>query len=493
MDQKSSYRTIFKATSLFGGVQIINILIQIIRSKLIAVLLGTAGMGVAGLFTTTLGLIGSLTNFGLSISAVRYISEANSQGNAKEVSKVVSILRRLIFITGILGLITVLFFATWLSKITFGTEHYSVAFRWLSTTLLLDQLASGERTFLQGLRKIKALAKANVVGSIVGLFISIPLYYFYGIDGIVPALIASSFTAMVIAWFFSSKIKINTPGISWKDTFTNGKSMLKMGFMLSLSGLITMAVSYISRAYINHTGSLEEVGLYSAGFAIISSYVGLIFTAMGTDYFPRLSSVAYDTDKYTRLINQQAEIALLIIGPILCIFLIFAKWALLLLYSSDFIPITAMVQWAAIGMYFKAASWAIGFLFLAKGATMVFFWSELGANVYMLLFNISGYTLYGLDGLGISFLLSYVLVLIQVFIISKTKYNFSFSGEFLKIFGIQLVLALVCLTIVKITPTPYSYIAGSTIIAASFWNALKGLDKRLDIKTIIGKIKNRLK
>lgn len=41
---QSSYRSIFKATSLFGSVQLFQIIIQIVKSKFIAVLLGPAGV-----------------------------------------------------------------------------------------------------------------------------------------------------------------------------------------------------------------------------------------------------------------------------------------------------------------------------------------------------------------------------------------------------------------------------------------------------------------
>jgi O-antigen/teichoic acid export membrane protein len=78
---KNSYRQIMKATSLFGGVQVINIIIQIIRSKAIAILLGPAGIGLLGLFNTTILVIGNLTNFGLGISGVKDISQANNTEN----------------------------------------------------------------------------------------------------------------------------------------------------------------------------------------------------------------------------------------------------------------------------------------------------------------------------------------------------------------------------------------------------------------------------
>jgi len=267
--------------------------------------------------------------------------------------------------------------------------------------------------------------------------------------------------------------------------------MLTMGFMLSLSGLITTAAAYIIRIYISNTGSLNDVGLYNAGFAIIGSYVGLVFTAMSTDYYPRLSGIAKDNAKAKELMNQQAEIALLIIGPILCIFLIFANWAVILLYSTKFTPINGMIQWSALGMYFKAASWSIAFIFLAKGAANLFFWSEFIANMYILLLNMAGYHFFGLNGLGISFMIGYFLYLIQIYIITRKKYGFSFNRLFFKLFFIQFLLGLGCFFIIFFVPTPWAYLGGTLLIGISAFHSFVELNKRLDIKGAIINIKRK--
>src|SRR3954451_24297334 len=110
VSKQSSYRQIMKATSIFGGVQVFNIIISIIRSKFIAILLGPAGMGIAGLLTSTIGLIGSITNFGLGSSAVRNVAVAVAAEDNDKIKTTVSIIRRLVWMTGLLGtLITICF------------------------------------------------------------------------------------------------------------------------------------------------------------------------------------------------------------------------------------------------------------------------------------------------------------------------------------------------------------------------------------------------
>jgi len=487
-----SYRQIMKATSIFGGVQVFQILIKIIQSKFIAILLGPTGMGIAGLLTSTTAIIGGLTSFGLGTSAVKNVATANATNDFYRVSITVTVLKRLLWITGCLGTIITILLSPWLSEITFGNNDYTFAFVWLSVTLLLTQLSSGQMVILQGLRKLKYLAQANLYGSVIGLVVSVPLYYLWGIKGIVPALIISAFFTLLLAYFFGSKIKINKVKISLSSLKREGSDMAKMGFMLSLSGLIAIGASYFLKIFISRFGYIEDVGLYNAGFAIINTYVGLVFTAMGTDYFPRLSEVADSNLLCKQKINQQAEIALLILAPIIAIFLVFINWIVILLYSDKFIAIQEMVHWAALGMFFKAMSWAIAFVLLAKGNSKLFFWNELIVNIYMLLLNMIGYKLFGLNGLGISFLIGYVLYLIQVYFLTKIKYQFNFEPILIKIFGFQFIISVLCFALVKFFTNFYSYLFGIFFIVISLLFSLFELNKRVQLISTLHNIKNKI-
>lgn len=458
-----------------------NIIIAIIRSKIIAVLLGPTGMGVMGLLSSTVGMIGSLTNFGLGTSAVKDIAAANASDDRVRVAEKVTVLRRLVWMTGLLGTLLVLALSPWLSQISFGNDGQTFGFAWLSITLLLSQLSSGQLVILQGMRRLRDLAKANLCGSALGLVVTVPLYYIWGLDGIVPGMIGTSGLALALSWYFSRSVALPRVTVSMRQAWATGSDMMRMGFLISLSGLLTAGGAYLVRVFISQTGGIADVGLYSAGFAIINTYVGLIFNAMGTDYYPRLSAVAHDNELCRQTINQQAEIAILILGPILILFLICAGWVIKLLYSDQFLSINEMLSWAALGMFFKAVSWAIGFLFLAKGASRIFFVSELLVNLYMLGLNVLGYRYAQLDGLGISFVLSYFLYLIQVYIIGRKKFNFKFNKSLKIVFIIQLFLFICSLILIKINYKEFSVIFA--IISLIF--SLYMLNYGLNIKKLI--------
>jgi len=484
-EKQSSYRQIFKATSLFGGVQVVSILVSIIRSKFVAVLLGTTGVGVMSLLQSATGLIGTLTSLGINMSAVRDISEANGTGDSQRISRVYTIFHRWIWLTGIVGALVTILLAPWLSEWTFGNRDYTMAFIWLSSTLILGVLCSGQIALLQGLQKMKQMATANVLGAIVGLFVSIPLYYWYGLKGIVPTMILSSITALILSWFFSRDIKIEKAVVSTKETYYGGLSMVKLGFLMTLSSFISYGVAYLTNAFINRTGGTADVGLYQAGWNITDKYIGLVFTAMVIDYFPRLSKVNQDKVQVSEVVNQQAEIAILILSPILILLLSTASLVISILYTKEFLPAVGFIEWVVLGVLFKAMSWCLGFIPLAKSDGKIYFWKEFFSSIIILICNLAGYYFGGINGLGIAFAVSNLLVFIFVLWICKLKYAIQLTAEFRKIFIFNFSMCILAFLVAYLFGFPWAYLSGAIIFAIVGWHSWKMLDTQMDLKKII--------
>jgi O-antigen/teichoic acid export membrane protein len=145
-----------------------------------------------------------------------------------------------------------------------------------------------------------------------------------------------------------------------------------------------------------------------------------------------------------------------------------------------------MVLWAALGIFFKAASWSIAFIFLAKSEGKIYFWNELAGNIYLLCLNCVGYYYMGLTGLGISFLIAYFLYFIQVLFVSRKLFQFSFGREFIRIFMIQIFLAIISFS-VQFSSKITSYSVGIVMIIFSLSYSYKILNKKLNISQILMK------
>ena len=486
-ERQSSYRQIFKATSLFGGVQIIIISIGVIKIKFIAIWLGTAGVGIMGLLTAPLTLITALTGLGLSTSAVREISEAAGTSNTLHLARTIKIFRRWVWFTGITGMILTLALAPKLSQWSFGNSKFTFSFLILSLTLLLTDITSGQKVLLQGMRRLKLMAKATVFGATLGLLTSLPLYYFYGLKGIVPSLLVTSLSALIVSWFYSRKITLPQVEVDFKESIKGGTSMVKLGVVLAFSGLIGSLIRYVITAYISKKGGVDQVGLYQAGFTLITGYIGIVFTAMGTDYFPKLAATR-NNNECNLLVNQQIEMALLIIAPICIALAIALPLVIRLLYAVDFLSTIPMLEWVLFSVVLKAIAWALGFLFLAKSDYATSFKYDNITNILFLGGYILLYSIMGLEGIGVAEFILNCFAVILAFYYANKKYEFRFQKHTLEIiFFTFFIFICVFLDLKLLERNVLSYSISIILFVLISYLSLKNLDKRLDIKSVVNK------
>jgi O-antigen/teichoic acid export membrane protein len=485
---KNSYDQIIKTTSLFGGVQIINLIISMVRSKVLAILIGPLGFGITSLFSSTINLINSITDFGLGISSVKVISVAKNNQDYKKVSTLVTVLKRLVWFTILIGVFLTVTFASFLSNFNFGNDNYTISILLLSIAITFMKLTNTNLAVLQSLRKLKYLAKANLYGNIVGLIISLPLYYFYKLDAIVPVIIIASFVSFIFTSYYSVDVNVKKIKINNKEAFKEGKEMLRLGLTISFSSMLTFLGAYILQVFISFKSGVNQVGLYQAGFLMLNSYVGLIFNAMATDYFPKLSVVSNNIIKIRKIVHQQALIAVLLITPIIIVFLTFAPLIISILYTKDFLPIVSMVSWGVLGMLFRAISWSMGYIIIAKGDSEIFIKTSLGFNILLLALNVLSYVYGGLQGLGVSFFIYYLIHFIIVRTIVKSSYSFYFHKGFYKVFINCFLLCTLTFLFTYLTNILLKYLFLGVMILISIFNTYKILNKKIDFKKLISEL-----
>ena len=478
---ESSYRQIFKATTLFGGVQFFNILITIIRGKFSAILLGAEGMGINSLFASTIEMLKNLTSLGLPQSAVRDIAAAKGSEDEQQMGTTAKVFGRWILFTALLGVAVTIGASWFLSRWLFESGDYTFSFIALSVIFVFFAFTSGTYTLLRGLRQNKLLALANVLGSLGGLVVAVPFYYFFGVSGIVPALIVSAIVTWLISVYFKRKIKLPDISLSLRETIDKGAEMVKLGVVLSFSTFLLVAIRFVLNAYIGRSGSLHDLGIYNAGVTITTGYVGLVFTAMITDYFPRLSSLIHDKEKWQQTVTHQAELVLLILGPILVLLLIAAPLIIEVLLTKEFLPVLEYIHWSVLGIFLQAIAWALGVIVVAKGDMRLKLVTEIIGKAVVLSMNIVGYMYGGIKGLGIAFLLSNMINLLLIGGVSYVKYSFRFSAGFFTLAVILLstcVLAFIAVSYFNLVP---SLIIGGIALLISGFYSYNQLNKRLDL------------
>lgn len=488
-NEKKHFRNSFGATLLFSGVQVYQIIIRIIKSKFVALFIGPTGMGISSLLHSTTDLISASTNLGLKTSGVKTVAAAHSDNDRMKIAKTIAVLRRLILLTGLLGMVICATLAPVWSKTSFGNDNYIWAFVFVSLVILFDQLNGGELVLLQGMRQKKSLARANVIGQTVGLLLTVPLYYFFRLKAIVWVLVLSSFITLTISKYYTHKLHIERVSVTWKETFSIGKEMIRLGIFISMQFFLQQVVAYIVRNYVSSVGGVDEVGLYSAGTHIVSTYLGLVFSAIATDYFPRLAA-SKSNEEMRIAVHTQCEIMLLLLAPLIVAFMVFVKPAIILLYSERFLPIEIMMYWYIGETLFKAMGWAVSYTLLAKAKPLYFFLNELGAKFYSVPLRLLGYKYFGLTGFGMAAVVSYILYLVQVLIVTRKLFDFKYDISMWKLLFLMSIPMVLVVAVKLLLPVTWGYILGTLILVLLSIYVVYRLNKKMDLKSIIN---NKLK
>jgi PST family polysaccharide transporter len=174
---------------------------------------------------------------------------------------------------------------------------------------------------------------------------------------------------------------------------------------------------------------LAEVGFYAAAFALSGVFVNFVLTAMGADYYPRLTAAADDPAQMERLINEQTEIGILLAAPGLLLIMALAPMILLVFYTKEFLPAADLLQWFLIGCMGRVISWPLGFVLIAQGRGRLFAITESLAQVLHMILIWLGLLWLGLQGTALAFALLYVLYTVMIRVVVGRLIHFSWSGS----------------------------------------------------------------
>lgn len=484
----SSYGQILKSSSILGGTQVLVYLISLLKNKAAAVLLGPSGVGLVGLYTSATSMVAVAAGLGLNASGVREVADAAAGEDPERIGRVTLTLRRLCWLSGAIGWLVTIALAWPLSRWTFGSTDKAFDIMLLGSTVMLGAIAGGQVALLQGMRRIADLAKVNLLCVVAGTIISVALYVWAGVRGIVPALILAALASTLINWTFARKVKLERSSLTWRDTFHQAGPLLRLGLALMWNGLLVTAVAFLARALVVREAGLDASGLYQAAWTISGMFSGFILSAMSADFYPRLAGVSGDNAALRRLVNEQTEVGLLLALPGIVGTLVFAPLLLELLYTSQFVPAADLLPWFLAGVFVQVISWPIGFVLLAKSHSFTFAWVETaiqGSQVALLYVLVAAF---GLVGAAAAFALTQFIHIGLYFTVVRHKTGFTWMRPVIRLVATCAFFMIAALVLHSLSAGWTRFAAGTVIVGAVGIFALSRLLDMVDPSTRIGKL-----
>ena len=394
--------------SITGSTQAFSVVLSIVRIKVLALLLGPAGVGILSLYNSFQNTAATIAGLGIASSGVRQIAQARDDEN--ELSRVRRVLLAANLVQGALAMA-----ASWLLRAPiahwlFGRPGYEREVGLVGVAVFLTLVAASQTALLRGMRRIGDLGRVTVLGALAGTIGGIAAVWTLGTDGLLWFVVLQPLTAVAVAAYFTRKLpESEQVGVRRLAIWRVWKPMVLLGAGFMVANLATTGTLLVVRGKIASDLGLDAAGEFAAAWGLTSTYVGFLLNAMAMDYYPRLAEIIHDRPAATRLMNEQMQIGLALGGPVVLLMIGLAPAAIAILYSAKFGGAVAVLQWQAAGDVFKIASWALSFSVVAAARSKSYilleasFLAPYGLLIYLLLPSI------GLEITGAAYLLSYVV------------------------------------------------------------------------------------
>jgi PST family polysaccharide transporter len=490
--EASSYRQILKASALMGGASLVNVGAGIVRTKVMAVLLGPAGFGLMGAYVAIVELAKTISQLGFAPSGVRQIASSSAIGEMQQAAVTSAVLRRLAWLCGLLGAAALWAAAPTVARVTFGSEEHAGDVALLGIAVLLGVVSGGQTTVIQGLRRITVLSRMSVVGSLLSVPATIVLVTWLGRDGVVWSLIAAAVVAVGVGAVYYKRAGPPPLRPTLAQLAMETRSLLHLGLAFLIGSLLTLGTMYAVRTLVLRHAGLEAAGLYQAAWTLGGLYVGFILQALGTDFYPRLVGEIVDRDAGCRLVNEQTRVGLLLAGPGLVGTLALAPVVMEWFYSREFADAVDPLRWFCVGIALRVMSWPMGFMLLAANRRTTAVATDTAWSAVMLGAAWVLVPSWGAAGAGAAFCLSYVFHVLMIATVVRRYFGFRWSPENMKLCGAYVTLMGITMVLPLVMRPAWVIAIGALLAGATGLHSIRALSRLASLDVVPAKVRRLL-
>jgi PST family polysaccharide transporter len=309
-----------------------------------------------------------------------------------------------------------------LSQWALATRYQSGTILWMGLALLFTVAAGIQTGILNAYHRVKALAALGVTNTLITAAIAIPSVMIWRIHGVIPAVIGGPLVSCAVSAYVLHRVigPVRSPS-NWNQTLISARALLVFGGPYTASMIVGTGVQLALPMVILHLLNTESVGYYRAAAAVSVGYLGFLVTAMGQDYYPRVSAAADQPATLVRLINEQHRLVMLLAAPVILGTLALVPYLVPLVYSSKFHAAIEILEWQLIGDLFKFSSWTMAFAILARCKSSTYFMTESIAGIASLATTWLAVRWFGLPGVGISFVATYIIYYCVVWLVIRRE------------------------------------------------------------------------
>lgn len=484
-------KAVLRATGMAGSSALVKLLAGVISAKVVALLLGPAGISDFTQFQYVLAIATLIGACGINTSIVREIGRAEASADRDELQR--------IYATGLLMsavIAALVALAVWVLRVpiaiyALGDATLAPYLGWIALAIPLSALTTIQIALLNGLRLISTMARVVILAALAGLIATVALVTTLGQPGLLIGLAIGPMVSVVLGQGYvntafrerSALVRVGALLRHLDPVIV--RSLVVLGSTVMLTALLSQGTQFGARIWLLRTLGTRANGEFQAAWMISIGYMSLVLYAMAADYYPRLVAAQGKPDEISTTINQQLKVALLLIAPVAVALMAFAPLAANLLYSAEFSETATILRWQLMGDILKAVSWAFGFVLLAAGRSVAYFLVEVLWNALFLAGMIVLVPIYGIVATGTTFLVSYIVYAAITYRLAVTTSQYRVSGDVLQILAVIGGLMASVWLVELLTATLLETVLLALIVAVAAAYSLLTLDRQIGLRAAL--------
>lgn len=343
--------SVFQIMVTLGGIQVATMAFNVLRSKIVAMTGGPAGVGVISVVDQVVGLVAQVSTFSLPYASVKFLSAAHSEGREAFARKYLAFLRVLL-ITSLSGAAIGIVAVVWRPGVL-GAElaDYGivVVLGMLAipatnlTALLISATAAAQRvraSALFGLMTAIGLAVACTAGILAG---GLKGYYV----GNLIATLALTIGGMVYL-IRTEAIHSNGRRTSVASEIKSNPQVLAFAGALLLTSFTTPLAYFVARYALLRSVGFEGAGLLQAAMGLGVALRTVMRSSNALFLTPAMNRRAEKHEKLAGAAQFHRALAITL-GLLALPMVLFPDWLLFLLYSREFVAAAPYVYVFVLG------------------------------------------------------------------------------------------------------------------------------------------------
>lgn len=403
-------------TSLNAGVIGVRLVISLFVQRLLAQMVGEAGIAKVGSLRNLLEMLGSFSSVGVFSGIVKYV--AQYQDDKKQLQKLFST-TTVFTIFGSVTVFVVLFFgAGYFSETIFETTDYRYLIRLLAISVPFIGMYRVYNGVVNGLSRYKRLASIDLFSYIVSSILTVVLLLTHNLDGAMVAIaITPIFQFVVLLVIFGRVLKEYVQFSKLSFRIPMARELLAFSLMSFFSTVLLNYVEIDIRVMIQNKIHIEDAGIWTAMTNISKNYMVFSQALFSLYVLPKFAGIFTKKDFKNELFNiYKTLLPLFGVGMILIYIL---RYVVIQIIYPDFTEMAPLFKWQLLGDFVRLASLVLGYQFLAKRLVRNFIFTEILSLGLFYAFSYYLTGIYGVEGVVMAhffrYLIYFVVVLYLVF------------------------------------------------------------------------------